>query len=52
MKENFQVIIESIHHPGGPDVDNVCDINEYYLFFSTTYKFGPFYRFWVCPKRC
>lgn len=24
MKENFQLVIESIHHAGGPDVDNVC----------------------------
>ena len=24
MKEDFQLVIESIHHDGGPDVDNVC----------------------------
>ncbi|KAK4029176.1 hypothetical protein OUZ56_022183 [Daphnia magna] len=28
MKENFQVIIESIHHPGGPDVDNILGLSE------------------------
>lgn len=24
MKEDFQLVIESMHHDGGPDVDNVC----------------------------
>lgn len=27
MKENFQLVIESIHLPGGPDRDNVGDRN-------------------------
>ncbi|XP_046463780.1 phosphatidylinositol transfer protein beta isoform-like isoform X2 [Daphnia pulex] len=28
MKENFQLVIESIHHAGGPDVDNILDLSE------------------------
>ncbi|KAI9560426.1 hypothetical protein GHT06_014443 [Daphnia sinensis] len=28
MKENFQVTIESVHHPGGSDVDNILGLSE------------------------
>jgi len=29
MNENFQLIIESLHCPGGPDSDNVHFVNSY-----------------------
>ena len=33
MKENFQLVIESMHHAGGPNVDNVCKVNEFFISF-------------------